>query len=313
MVLKPFFFSDVYDIKFVPINISYDRILEESLFAFELLGIPKPKESTSVSLEKIRYPYILGENNLIITSEIPSLTLPQGFFKSLRILKENFGDIYIHVGEPISARRYFHDLDRSAHNTIPSHLRELTPHEKALIPPLAHEIVLAQQKNSVVTPFNLAAIALNRNLANEHRPLTLTELEGEVRWLRGAVERSGAFVAAGGVPECLGAHGNLVEVRDGAVGLVRSEIVLGELDPRRLKAHSLSGECMGAAVPMVVLQMYVNPVLHCFVDAALVVLVLERCGALDEGEFFRLRLFSVIYLLLKKHFLETKLEFFFNC
>lgn len=48
MILKPFFFSEVPDIKFVPINISYDRILEETLFAFELLGVPKPKESTSV-------------------------------------------------------------------------------------------------------------------------------------------------------------------------------------------------------------------------------------------------------------------------
>lgn len=48
MILKAFFFAEVQDIKFVPINISYDRILEETLFAFELLGVPKPKESTSV-------------------------------------------------------------------------------------------------------------------------------------------------------------------------------------------------------------------------------------------------------------------------
>lgn len=40
------------DLAIVPISISYDRTLEEKLFAYELLGIPKPPESTSVSREK---------------------------------------------------------------------------------------------------------------------------------------------------------------------------------------------------------------------------------------------------------------------
>lgn len=50
MIMKAFFFAQVPDVLFVPINISYDRIFEESLFAYELLGVPKPKESTSVSI-----------------------------------------------------------------------------------------------------------------------------------------------------------------------------------------------------------------------------------------------------------------------
>lgn len=48
MVLEPFFKGEVYDITLVPISISYDRVLEESLLAHELLGVPKPKESTTV-------------------------------------------------------------------------------------------------------------------------------------------------------------------------------------------------------------------------------------------------------------------------
>lgn len=48
MVLEPFFKGEVFDITLVPISISYDRVLEESLLAHELLGVPKPKESTSV-------------------------------------------------------------------------------------------------------------------------------------------------------------------------------------------------------------------------------------------------------------------------
>lgn len=50
MILKAFFLSQVPDILFVPISISYDRILEEGLFSYELLGVPKPKETTSVRI-----------------------------------------------------------------------------------------------------------------------------------------------------------------------------------------------------------------------------------------------------------------------
>ena len=38
----------VPDISLIPISISYERILEETLHGREMLGIPKPKESTSV-------------------------------------------------------------------------------------------------------------------------------------------------------------------------------------------------------------------------------------------------------------------------
>lgn len=48
MVLEPYFKGEVYDIQLVPISISYDRVLEESLLAHELLGVSKPKESTTV-------------------------------------------------------------------------------------------------------------------------------------------------------------------------------------------------------------------------------------------------------------------------
>ena len=61
----------------VPITINYDRILEESLFSFELLGHSKPKESAS------------------------------GLLKARQILDDSFGDIFITIGEPISLRGYF--------------------------------------------------------------------------------------------------------------------------------------------------------------------------------------------------------------
>lgn len=49
IVMDPFLKGEVFDVSVVPVSISYERILEESLYARELLGVPKPKESTSVS------------------------------------------------------------------------------------------------------------------------------------------------------------------------------------------------------------------------------------------------------------------------
>lgn len=49
MALEPLFMGEVPDITIVPIGVAYEKPLEESLFAYEMLGVPKPKESTMVS------------------------------------------------------------------------------------------------------------------------------------------------------------------------------------------------------------------------------------------------------------------------
>ena len=48
MVIESYLEGRVPDILMVPFSISYERTLEELLFAREQLGVPKPKESTSV-------------------------------------------------------------------------------------------------------------------------------------------------------------------------------------------------------------------------------------------------------------------------
>lgn len=65
----------VSDILFVPVSISYDRVLEETLYAREMLGLPKPKE-TIASLLSAR-----------------------------KILGDKFGDIRVRFGTPVSARQ----------------------------------------------------------------------------------------------------------------------------------------------------------------------------------------------------------------
>lgn len=66
--MEPFFKREVFDTYFVPISISYDKILEESLYAYEILGVPKPKESTTVREDgQIGFPLSI-ENTLAYMS-----------------------------------------------------------------------------------------------------------------------------------------------------------------------------------------------------------------------------------------------------
>lgn len=50
MALEPLFMGEVTDITIIPIGVAYDKPLEEQLFVYEMLGVPKPKESTIVSV-----------------------------------------------------------------------------------------------------------------------------------------------------------------------------------------------------------------------------------------------------------------------
>ncbi|VDL71148.1 unnamed protein product [Nippostrongylus brasiliensis] len=77
MVLEPYLRGKVYDIVVVPVTTNYDKRLEEMIYAYELLGFPKPKESTS------------------------------GLFKARNFLKKRCGRCFVTFGEPISMRTHF--------------------------------------------------------------------------------------------------------------------------------------------------------------------------------------------------------------
>lgn len=65
--LEPYFKAHIPDIMVFPVSISYDKVLEETLYAYELLGVPKPKESTGVSagllntVELSLYMYVMAQ------------------------------------------------------------------------------------------------------------------------------------------------------------------------------------------------------------------------------------------------------------
>ena len=72
MVVEPYLMGCLPDILLLPVSISYERTVEEQLFARELLGIPKPKESTRVHC-LVSFSLLLLSSS---SSHLSSLLLP---------------------------------------------------------------------------------------------------------------------------------------------------------------------------------------------------------------------------------------------
>ncbi|EEB19015.1 Dihydroxyacetone phosphate acyltransferase, putative [Pediculus humanus corporis] len=245
MALKPFFFGLVPDISIVPVNLSYDKVLEEILFAYELLGIPKPKEST------------------------------KGFFKALSILNENYGNIYVNFGEPISLKEYFSTkIDRSKHCMGPVYLQQLSKEENDLIINLAYSIINEQRDLTVVNCFNLIASILNYYYKTSSNPLTVNELTTEVQWLFSQLkilitDRSKLAlkdVTKDFIMYHLSLHKPLIFVSPdekiylGKIVTSNTKIVCDSLEKNFLSYNTLD-----VAVPVLILQNYVNPISHYFI------------------------------------------------
>lgn len=262
MVLKTFYTAAVPDILFVPINISYDRVLEEKLFAYELLGVPKPKESTS------------------------------GFLKSLSIIKERYGNIYIDFGEPISARSYFGSfIDRSFHSIKPTYMQEFTEREKESTSELANNIVNVQQKCAVITTFNLIALSLTNSFMAGENKLHIKDHIEDVIWINNIVKSLGACTdlldIEKNIETALDVHKGLVKVTSNDnVALVQNAVALNTSDPAKLKGHTLSQDTMTYSIPFIMLQIYVNPVMHYLADPCLISVIVEQHRNINIDDLF---------------------------
>ncbi len=108
------------DLIFVPITVNYDRIMEEGSYKKELRGKEKTKESTS------------------------------SFFKSRKLIKKRYGDVYIGVNEPFSMKEY------------KAHLLKLhgAEREEEFISDLGAHIVRKINEVVMVTPFALVSAAI---------------------------------------------------------------------------------------------------------------------------------------------------------
>ncbi|XP_067646131.1 dihydroxyacetone phosphate acyltransferase isoform X2 [Eurosta solidaginis] len=238
MALLPYFTGEVHDVTIVPVSISYERLLEEQLFVYELLGVPKPKEST------------------------------KGFFKALKIIDERFGKMYLDFGTPISAREFFGHTgaDRMQRATMGAHLQKLDKLELDLIKNLANEVIYQQQRRIVISTFNLLCLCYASQLYAESSA-NMDELAHGITELKCMFEELGAHVATdqnrlkNEIIETVEIHSNILHFHNGQLQFtqVAAAQLAQEIDIKRLKAHALLPQTMAVAVPTLALQLYINP------------------------------------------------------
>ncbi|KAH3844317.1 hypothetical protein DPMN_086575 [Dreissena polymorpha] len=240
--LEPYFKAQVPDIMVVPVSMSYDRVLEEKLYAYELLGVPKPKESAS------------------------------GVFKARSILSENYGNVHIFIGEPKSIRTYsIGQISRISHSISPRYIASLTFREQALIQKLSYDVLLQQIRNMAMSPWSIIAAVLLQNMDG----ISMKELLKEVDWLKRQASNLGAYIdwpvnesAEAVIRHNIFTHKNIATVtEDNVVELIAEDTSLTQnQDPLFTSAAQEMMVCL-----------YRNQLLNVFVRVALIAIPINSC------------------------------------
>ncbi|XP_077365966.1 dihydroxyacetone phosphate acyltransferase [Festucalex cinctus] len=257
MVLDPYFKGEVDDVTLVPISLSYDRLLEESLLARELLGIPKPKESTL------------------------------GMVKAARVLGEDYGCMYVNFGQPMSARQL---CQGEIEPLISIEVPEMHSEEKQVcLNRMAHLIVRIQERGSFTSPWSLMACLLLQWLPSIliQTGLPWRRLAERTLWLKRLALSFGARLNwPEDVPDfevmssALALHYPSVRLEEQRVFLVVEE----EEVPAGRQPISAEDNLASMAAAMLMMASYRNQSLHLFVRPALLAtaLSLSRSGRRDE-------------------------------
>uniref|UniRef100_A0A4W6EZ48 Glyceronephosphate O-acyltransferase n=1 Tax=Lates calcarifer TaxID=8187 RepID=A0A4W6EZ48_LATCA len=218
IVMDPFFKGEVFDVSLVPVSISYERILEESLYARELLGVPKPKESTS------------------------------GLIKARKVLSEDYGSIHVYFGQPVSVRSLAEGrVNRCQFNLIPRYNKPTPSYLEdihSFVNDSAYRLVRAQEENMVLKPWVLlASLLLQNQVSGQKRGIALDELTEQAVWLRDLSRQYGAFLhwpehtpPSEVVSSSLSLHRGLVRISEGRL-LSQAVIILSCASYRNQALH----------------------------------------------------------------------------
>ncbi|XP_014612469.1 PREDICTED: dihydroxyacetone phosphate acyltransferase [Polistes canadensis] len=284
IILDSYLQSTVPDIQFVPISISYDRPIEENLFVYELLGVPKPKETT-VALMR---------------------------FMSLLKDLGSFGSVFFNIGKPISASQYVSLKDRKTKIMNPDY--KLSSN---IIKNLAYDIIDAHQKSTVLTTFNIIALLFNERVQTyPGNPYTLETLAEDYRWYKQWFSSLGAVIypAVNNVTAdelykeillSLETHSELLKLdKSKVLHLQNTYTEIKSEENTNIKGHNLNKRIMEIAVPAINLTIYVNPTLYFLVKLGMITTTVGLDTIHIDKAFER-------YVLLRK-LLSTEFALFIN-
>ncbi|XP_022059837.2 dihydroxyacetone phosphate acyltransferase isoform X1 [Acanthochromis polyacanthus] len=270
IVMDPFLKGEVFDISLVPVSITYERVLEEALYARELLGVPKPKESTS------------------------------GLFKARKVLSEDYGSIHVYFGQPVSVRSLAQKrVDRCQFNLIPRHIpRKPGADIHSFVNDSAYRLVRAQEENMVLKPWVLVVSLLLQNhhqnqVAGQKQGMALDELTEQAVWLRDLSRQYGAFLhwpdhvsPSEVVSSSLSLHRGLVRISEGWVQLA-SEQAGGQTGPGEPRsAVPPEEELLNQAVITLSCASYRNQALHIFLRPALLASAIHTASSSNKQEVY---------------------------
>ncbi|XP_061563418.1 dihydroxyacetone phosphate acyltransferase [Cololabis saira] len=267
IAMDPFLKGEVFDVSVVPVSISYERILEETLYARELLGVPKPKESTS------------------------------GLFKARKVLSEDYGSIHVYFGQPVSVRSLAEGrVNRCQFNLTPRHIPQKPGEEiHSFVNDSAYRLVRAQEENMVLKPWVLLASLLLQSHAGQRRGTPLDELTRQALWLRDLSRQFGAFLHWPDhippyevVSASLSLHQGLVRVSEGTVELALEQAggPAGPAGPHG--AATPEDELLNQAVITLSCASYRNQVLHVFLRPALLASAMHACSCNEKQEVYNI-------------------------
>ena len=161
MCVDPVFEGAVADVQFIPVSISYEKLVEARSYARELQGGAKRKEDVTALLS------------------------------SAQVLRSKYGRVYVDFAEPISLRVFAasRGVDVRAEGQAPG---EPDPARRSLVTQLGHRIVYGINAATRITPTSVAALIL---LARTRRGLAQGELFDRAARVVDALSAIGARVS----------------------------------------------------------------------------------------------------------------------
>ncbi|XP_042157066.1 dihydroxyacetone phosphate acyltransferase isoform X2 [Oncorhynchus tshawytscha] len=265
MVLEPFFKGEVYDITLVPISISYDRVLEESLLAHELLGVPKPRETT------------------------------MGLLKARRVLEDDYGSMHVYFGMPLSVRQLTKGrVDRCEYNLLPRDLPQRPSVEtQECVSWLAQQVIRVQEQSSILSPWSLMACLVLQDHQNtdpgeeQEKGLSWELLTQRTLWLKGLAISFGARLDWPEQPpenqvmaSSMALHSSVIRCHQGRVTLLEEEGPVGA------GPFTTEEGVVRRARAVLMVAAYRNQALHVFIRPAMVALAIHTTRSSQREDIY---------------------------
>lgn len=266
--------NEVQDIIIVPISINYDRLLEDKLYSYELLGIPKPKETTL------------------------------GLINSIKNMDDQYGNIYINFASPFSLQKYIKDLNANGKNNENNIISTLA-HE--IVYRQQHNMILSYFNIlAVALIYNLS-----KNMTED---IHLDKLINQIIWISKLFKKCGAQIEVRDVDitsriiDTIRLHQHFVTLNNNIIHFQKNYSNYN-ICPINLSGNlNFKTELFDNAFPLILNQLYVNPSLHFIINIAFIIII-SKCQIIWKNDILDL---EEKFILLRRLF-EFEFVFFHGC